>query len=75
MAQPRGWFKQLTDRRLRRGTFTSVPHLVDAVTTWVAHWNEDPKPFEWHAAADEILEKVRRGRKPCHKANTRRSTD
>jgi transposase len=57
------WFKQLTDRRLRRGTFTSVPHLVDAITTWVAHWNEDPKPFVWHAAADEILEKVRRGRK------------
>ncbi len=57
------WFKQLTDRRLRRGTFTSVPQLIDAITTWVAHWNDDPKPFVWHAAADEILEKVRRGRK------------
>jgi transposase len=57
------WFKQLTDRRLRRGTFSSVPALIDAISTWVDHWNDDPKPFVWHAAAEEILEKVRRGRK------------
>ncbi len=57
------WFKELTDRRLRRGTFTNVSQLIDAITTWVGHWNTDPKPFVWHAAADEILEKVRRGRK------------
>ncbi|HWF20827.1 MAG TPA: IS630 family transposase [Acidimicrobiales bacterium] len=57
------WFKELTDRRLRRGTFTSVPALIEAIATWVSHWNTDPKPFVWHAAADDILEKVRRGRK------------
>jgi transposase len=57
------WFKELTDRRLRRGTFTSVPELIDAIRTWAEARNEDPKPFVWHAAADEILEKVRRGRK------------
>jgi hypothetical protein len=52
----------LTDRRLRRGVFSSVDGLVDAITTWVDHWNTNPKPFVWHAAADEILAKVRRGR-------------
>ncbi len=57
------WFKTLTDRRLRRGTFTGVPALIEAIATWVGHWNEDPKPFVWHAAAEEILKKVRRGRK------------
>jgi transposase len=57
------WFKELTDRRLRRGTFSSVPDLIDAIGTWVAHWNTDPKPFVWHAEADKIIEKVRRGRK------------
>jgi len=57
------WFKELTDRRLRRGTFTSVPALIEAITAWVEHRNKDPKPFVWHAAADEILQKVRRGRK------------
>ncbi len=57
------WFKELTDRRLRRGAFTSVPALIEAIETWAGHWNTDPKPFVWHAAADEILTKVRRGRK------------
>ena len=56
------WFKKLTDRRLRRGTFTSVPALIEAITTWTEHGNTDPTPFIWHAAADEILTKVRRGR-------------
>lgn len=57
------WFKELTDRRLRRGVFTSVPDLIDAITTWAEARNDDPAPFVWHAAADEILKKVRRGRK------------
>jgi transposase len=56
------WFKELTDRRLRRGTFTSVANLVDAIETWVEHWNDDPKPFVWHKTAEEIITKVRRGR-------------
>ncbi|MGL5824831.1 MAG: IS630 family transposase [Nocardioides sp.] len=56
------WFKELTDRRLRRGTFTSVPDLIEAITTWTAHRNNNPKPFVWHAAADQILKKVQRGR-------------
>ncbi len=56
------WFKELTDRRLRRGVFTSVPDLVEAIETWVEHWNDDPKAFMWHKSADEIITKVRRGR-------------
>ena len=56
------WFKELTDRRLRRGVFNSVGVLIDAIETWAEHWNDNPKPFVWHKAADEIIEKVRRGR-------------
>ena len=56
------WFKELTDRRLRRGAFSSVPALVQAIELWAEHWNDDPKPFVWHAEADKIIEKVRRGR-------------
>ncbi|MGH3850947.1 MAG: IS630 family transposase, partial [Pseudonocardiaceae bacterium] len=56
------WFKELTDRKLRRRAFSSVPALIDAIELWVEHWNDDPKPFQWHAAAEEILAKVRRGR-------------
>jgi len=57
-----GWFKLLTERRLRRGSFNSVGQLVDAIDLWVEHWNDDPKPFIWKKTADEILTKVRRGR-------------
>jgi transposase len=56
------WFKELTDKRLRRGVFTSVTHLVDEIERWVKHWNDDPKPFVWHKTAAEIIDKVRRGR-------------
>ena len=56
------WFKELTDRRLRRGTFSSVPDLLDAIYDWAHHWNADPKPFVWHKTAEEIITKVRRGR-------------
>jgi transposase len=42
------WFKELTDKRLRRGAFTSVPALTEAIATWIAGWNADPKPFVWH---------------------------
>jgi len=60
------WFKELTDRRIRRGVFTSVPDLIEAIAGWVDHWNDDPKPFVWHKTADEIIEKVRRGRATLH---------
>jgi len=56
------WFKEITDKRLRRGTFASVTQLVDAIETWTKHWNHDPKPFVWHQPAQEIITTVRRGR-------------
>jgi hypothetical protein len=56
------WFKELTDKRLRRGTFNSVPALIEAIELWVTHWNEDPRPFVWHTPAADIIAKVRRGR-------------
>jgi transposase len=55
------WFRELTERRLRRGSFSSVNELLDAIYDWAAHWNRDPKPFIWHKTAAEIA-KVPRGR-------------
>jgi transposase len=60
------WFKELTDKRLRRGRFTSVDDLTDAITTWAEHWNIDPKPFIWKATAQDIIAKVQRGRDTLH---------
>jgi transposase len=56
------WFGEITERRIRRGVFTSVPNLIEAIEIWAEHWNDDPKPFVWHKPAQEIIEKVRRGR-------------
>jgi hypothetical protein len=28
--------------------FTSVADLIAAIEKWVAHWDDDPKPFVWH---------------------------
>ena len=56
------WFRELTDKALRRGVFHSVPDLVAAIEDYLAAHNEDPKPYVWTATADEILAKVARGR-------------
>ena len=56
------WFAELTERRLRRGVFTSVTQLIEAIEIWAEHWNDDPKPFVWRKPAEEIIAKVRRGR-------------
>jgi transposase len=50
------WFAELTTKWLRRGTHRSTKELEAAITSWVEHWNDDPKPFVWHKSADEILE-------------------
>jgi transposase len=64
------FFAELTNRRLKRGVFASVPVLIEAIESWIAKWNEDPKPFVWHKAADEIIDKVRRGRAALAQVNS-----
>jgi transposase len=54
------FFGLLTDRRIRRGTFGSVRELESAIRDYLAHHNQDPKPFTWTAHADSILAKIGR---------------
>lgn len=56
------WFRDLTDKRIRRGTFTCVEQLVEAMTAYIAAHNADAKPFVWTAKVEDILAKVRRAR-------------
>ena len=56
------WFRDLTSKRLKRGSFASVPELIAAIEDYIANHNQDPKPFVWTKTADEIIEKVKRGR-------------
>lgn len=54
------WFAEITRKRIRRGTFRSVPELVEAIATYVALNNANPKPFRWTKSVEQILEKVGR---------------
>jgi DDE superfamily endonuclease len=50
------WFAELTTKWIKRGSHRSVRELVASIRTWIANWNDNPKPFVWHKSADEILE-------------------
>ena len=52
------WLRELTTKRIRRGTFPSVSALILAIIDYIAAHNNDPKPFVWRASADEILRKI-----------------
>jgi transposase len=52
------WFAELTTKWIKRGTHRSVRDLVASIRTWIANWNDDPKPFVWHKSADEILDSL-----------------
>jgi transposase len=52
------FFRDITEKRLRRGVFTGVPELVSAIDEYIAHHNTNPKPFIWTKSARDILQKV-----------------
>jgi transposase/transposase-like protein len=54
------WFREITDKRIRRGTFHSVRQLIDTIMDYIQQHNDDPKPFVWTAKAEDILAKVAR---------------
>jgi len=57
------WFRELTDKTIRRGAFVSVPDLVKSIFGYLDAWNEKPRPFIWMATAGQIMEKLARARK------------
>ena len=61
------WFREITDKRIRRGTFHNVPQLVSAIMDYIHEDNQSPRPFLWTAKADEILAKTRRARQALDK--------
>lgn len=61
------WFREITDKRIRRGTFRNVRQLIAAIEAYIHEHNENPRPFTWAAKAEDILAKVRRARKVLDK--------
>ena len=56
------WFRELTEKAIRRGSFLSVPDLEQAIEKFMDAWNENPKPFIWTATVEDIIKKIDRAR-------------
>lgn len=54
------WFAKITDQRLRRDSFSSLPALVSAINDYIRANNQKPVPFVWTASADLILERIKK---------------
>jgi transposase len=52
------WFAELTTKKLRRGTHTSVRQLNTDIRAWIDTWNDDPRPYIWTKTADQILTSI-----------------
>ena len=52
------WFRDLTDKRIRRDSFESVPSLIAAIEAYSAQSNHNPHVFVWTASVDRILAKI-----------------
>ena len=54
------FFSVITRQRIRRGVFTSVADLQDAIRSYIREHNRNPRPFVWTKPADDILAKLSR---------------
>jgi transposase len=56
------FFRDISERRIKRDSFASVAELQRAIAQYIAHHNRNPKPFVWTASANDILAKVTRAK-------------
>ena len=61
------FFRDLSEKALKRGSFYNVNDLIGAITEYVNQHNDSPKPFIWTASAKDILAKVKRARAALNK--------
>lgn len=52
------WFREITDKRIRRGSFRNVRELVAAIKQYVDNHNQNPRVFVWTASVERIMTKV-----------------
>ena len=52
------WFREITDKRIRRGVFRSVPELIAAIEDYMSNHNQNPRVFVWTASVESILTKI-----------------
>ena len=55
------FFGIITRQAIRRGTFTSVKDLINAIETFIDAWNERCQPFIWTKTADQLIPHAMKG--------------
>ena len=56
------FFRDISENRIKRDSFTSVGELKLTIDLYIAHHNANPKPFIWTATASDLLAKVTRAK-------------
>jgi hypothetical protein len=64
------FFRDISENRIKRDSFTSVAELEMAIDLYIAAHNAEPKPFIWTAGANDILAKVTRAKKALAAVST-----
>jgi hypothetical protein len=64
------WFRERTDKQIRRGVFKAVADLIAAIQAYIQHHNQNPTPFVWTAKAEDIIAKYRRAKAVLDKLQT-----
>jgi transposase len=52
------WFREITEKRIRRGSFKNVPELIDAIMQYLENHNQNPRVFIWSASVERIMTKI-----------------
>jgi len=65
------WFRELTDKRIRRGVFKSVRDLIATIDDYVdRHNGQTEQGYRWTASADDIIAKYHRAKAALDKIKT-----
>jgi len=52
------WFREITDKRIRRGSFKNVQMLITTIQQYIDTHNQNPRVFIWSASVENILAKI-----------------
>ncbi|MBM3706029.1 MAG: IS630 family transposase [Actinobacteria bacterium] len=52
------FFSEITNKRIRRGSFNNVKALIKAIKEYLDSHNQNPRAFVWSAPVERILEKI-----------------
>lgn len=52
------FFAEITEKRIRRGSFQNVSALIKAIKDYLDNHNQNPLVFVWSAPVERILEKI-----------------